>query len=109
LNFASEFKLKVNRDDVLNGFVGWFDCFFTDCHLLEKLPTGPYEKYTHWKQTIFYFDQSMMISRNGFVDGHIAVKKNDKNPRELDIKIWSNTKDAQSGNRVSRMKYFVMH
>jgi len=109
LNFASSFSLKVNRDDVLNGFVGWFDCFFTDCHLLEKLPTGPYEKYTHWKQTMFYFDQSLEIDRGGNVEGHIAVKKNSKNPRELDIKIWCNTVERGSKNRISRMKYFVMH
>ena len=97
----------MNRNDVLNGFVGWFDCFFTDCHLLEKLPTGPYEKYTHWKQTMFYLDQSINIDKNGDVEGHIAVKKNDKNPRELDIKIWASAMDGR--NKVSTQKYFVMH
>jgi len=109
LNFASKFSCEVTRDDSVNGFVGWFECFFTDCHLFQKLDTSPYAKYTHWKQTMFYFDKPFFASRGDVIDGNIAVKQNKKNHRELDIKIWATLKDKRGQEKHRDQKVFVMH
>jgi len=101
--------MKALRDDVLNGFVGWFECFFTDCHILERLDTSPFAKYTHWKQSMFYFDEHLIVKKNDTITGNIAVRKNVRNPRDLDIKIWASVVDKRSKNRTSTNKYFIMH
>jgi protein arginine N-methyltransferase 1 len=49
LNFTAAFELKVNRDDYVHAVVGWFDVFFSSCHIPIKLSTSPYCSHTHWK------------------------------------------------------------
>jgi protein arginine N-methyltransferase 1 len=38
-----------------------FDVDFSRCHIPTKFSTGPYSKYTHWKQTVFYLDQVLTV------------------------------------------------
>jgi len=108
LNFASCFEVKATRDDTLSGFVTWFECYFTDCHLLERLDTSPYGKYTHWKQTVFYFDSGLLINNGETITGNIAARKNKRNPRQLDVKLWAGVYDKRSKNRITRDKFFIM-
>ncbi len=44
-------------------------------------------KDTHWKQTIFYFEETINVRKGDIIEGSIAVKKSEKNFRDLDIKI----------------------
>jgi protein arginine N-methyltransferase 1 len=49
--------------------------------------SGPRDEYTHWKQTVFYLDQELVANKNETISGTIAVQRNPKNPRDLDIKL----------------------
>lgn len=109
LNFVSCFSLKMYRDDLITGMVVWFDCFFTDCHMQEKLSTSPWSKTTHWKQTLFYLDDSVSLRKNQKVSGHIAIRKNTVNPRELDIKLYITNYDENKNENVEQTKFFTMH
>ena len=49
LNFTSKFELKVHRDDYVHAVLGWFDVYFSKCHIPIKLSTSPFSTSTHWK------------------------------------------------------------
>lgn len=51
---------------------------------------APQARETHWKQTIFYINKTLTINKNEKITGHISCKRNEKNPRDLDIKISYN-------------------
>jgi protein arginine N-methyltransferase 1 len=42
---------------------------------------------THWKQTLFYLDEPLIVNQGETIKGEFKVKRNDKNPRDLDIDI----------------------
>eukprot|EP01015_Nassula_variabilis_P017014 TRINITY_DN2646_c0_g1_i3.p1 TRINITY_DN2646_c0_g1~~TRINITY_DN2646_c0_g1_i3.p1 ORF type:complete len:241 (+),score=28.12 TRINITY_DN2646_c0_g1_i3:66-788(+) len=87
LDFAHEYQLTINRKDYVHGLVSWFDVYFTQSKIPIKLSTSPYQKSTHWKQTIFYSPNAYPVNKGDVIKGSIAVKKNKQNNRELDIKI----------------------
>lgn len=95
LDFQSKFELKVNRDDYCHALVAYFDVTFSKTHTKLKFSTGPRSKYTHWKQTVFYLNNEMVVNNGDLISGSIAVKRNAKNPRDIDITI-SSKKDGQT-------------
>lgn len=90
VDFAADFTLKVNRDDFVHGLVVWFDIDFDCCHKKISFTTSPLETATHWKQTVFYLEEDLIVNEDEAITGMIAVKKSAKNPRDLDIKIQYN-------------------
>ena len=40
---------------------------------------APEDDYTHWKQTVFYMDNSMTVKKNEEIFGTITCRPNDKN------------------------------
>lgn len=58
------------------------------------LSTSPYEKSTHWKQTVFYTTSDFKVKRGDVVTGSIANRKSLTNFRELDIKISYHVKGS---------------
>ena len=64
-----------------------FDVYFSGTQIPVKLSTSPYSTSTHWKQTVFYVNEPFPVDNGDVVQGSIAVKKSDRNPRDLDIKI----------------------
>jgi protein arginine N-methyltransferase 1 len=110
LDFVSDFSLKVQRKDNLTAFVVWFDTIFSACHYPVTLTTSPYEVKTHWKQTFFYLDKTVSVNPGEFITGHIAVRKNKKNPRNIDVLINSKVGDkpwAEKG-RHDTTKVFII-
>ena len=49
--------------------------------------TGPGERYTHWKQTVFYLEEPLTVQTDEVIHGQLSCKPNAKNPRDLDIVI----------------------
>ncbi len=90
LAFTAEYALKVTRDDYAHGLVSWFDIEFTDCHRLVAFSTGPDAEYTHWKSTVFYLNQDLMVSADDMITGAITCVPNKTNPRDLDITLSYN-------------------
>lgn len=87
LAFNTDFKLAVKRDDFIHALVSWFDIDFTACHKPIRFSTGPHTKYTHWKQTVFYFKDVLTVQQGEEVQCKLDVKPNTKNRRDLDIEI----------------------
>jgi len=89
LDFKSEFKFTLERDATVHGIVGWFDCFFKgpidqkNSIVEVVLPTGPQFKATHWRQTLFLFDDAIAAKKGDVITGTIECKKNPKNERGL--------------------------
>ncbi|XDG06593.1 hypothetical protein ABKA04_006208 [Annulohypoxylon sp. FPYF3050] len=87
LAFRIPFKLSARRGDFIHALVAWFDIDFTACHKHIRFSTGPHTKYTHWKQTVFYLDQVLTVLQGEEIELILDVKPNEKNRRDLDIKI----------------------
>jgi hypothetical protein len=64
-----------------------FDVYFPGAQVPVKLSTSPYSTSTHWKQAVFYVNEPFLVDNGDTIEGSIAVKKSDNNPRDLDIKI----------------------
>jgi type I protein arginine methyltransferase len=87
LAFSSAFTLDVRRDDFIHALIAWFDIDFTACHKPIRFSTGPHTKYTHWKQTVFYLREVLTVQQGEQIRGVLMNKPNDKNKRDLDVKI----------------------
>ena len=87
LTFSSPFTLEVRRNDFVHALIAWFDIDFTRCHKPIRFSTGPHTKYTHWKQTVFYLRDVLTVEEGETISGVLENKPNDKNKRDLDIKI----------------------
>ncbi|KAL9108989.1 MAG: hypothetical protein Q9187_008221 [Circinaria calcarea] len=87
LAFQSPFTLDVRRNDFIHALIAWFDIDFTACHKPIRFSTGPHTKYTHWKQTVFYLREVLTVEQGEQVQGVLMNKPNEKNKRDLDIKI----------------------
>ncbi|KAI5862151.1 protein arginine N-methyltransferase 1 [Durotheca rogersii] len=98
LAFSVPFELECRRDDFVHALVAWFDIEFTACHKVIRFSTGPHTKYTHWKQTVFYLNQVLTVQHGETIKCLLDVKPNEKNRRDLDIKIGYNL-DTQDTTR----------
>ena len=87
LTFSSPFTLQIRRDDFVHALIAWFDIEFSACHKPIRFSTGPHTKYTHWKQTVFYLREVLTVQQGEQVKGLLGNKPNDKNKRDLDIRI----------------------
>jgi len=54
LDFESDFKINVSRDEYCHALVSYFNVEFSKTHTKLRFSTGPRSEYTHWKQTVFY-------------------------------------------------------
>ncbi|XP_023232392.1 protein arginine N-methyltransferase 1-like isoform X1 [Centruroides sculpturatus] len=87
LTFTSPFHLQVRRDDYIQAFVTFFNVEFTKCHKRTGFSTAPEAPYTHWKQTVFYFDEYLTVKKGEEMFGVFGMKPNSKNKRDLDFVI----------------------
>ena len=87
LAFDATFKLSVRRNDFIHALIAWFDIDFSCCHKPIRFSTGPHTKYTHWKQTVFYLQDVLTVEEGEEIRGRLTNKPNDKNKRDLDIKL----------------------
>ena len=87
LTFDSPFHLTVKRNDFIQALVTYFNVEFTKCHKRLGFSTSPEAAYTHWKQTVFYFDDYLTAKKGEEVYGTFSMSPNAKNNRDLDFKI----------------------
>lgn len=86
--------------------VTWFDVIFSACHKPVTLSTSPDCRYTHWKQTVFYMEHVLVGESGDKITGMIAVKKSEKNPRDLVIKLSYNFKNKNSPSPISNTQFY---
>lgn len=86
-NFTSAFELTMDRNDYVHALVAYFDVEFSRCHKPTGFSTSPHERGTHWKQTVFYLEDELVVCAGEKLTGTLECKQNAKNPRDLDITI----------------------
>jgi len=86
-DFKSSFKLIATRDDTAHALVAYFDCAFSQLDTPVAFSTSPFQRYTHWKQTVFYLKQPLALRAGEAVIGNLGCSRNAKNPRDLDIEV----------------------
>jgi len=84
-DFKTDFELTINRTDYVHALVVHFDVVFSHSHKPLVISTGCLDKYTHWKQTVFYLEDELAVHRDDVLAGTIRVNRNARNPRDLDI------------------------
>jgi len=87
LSFKKHFSFKVVRKDFMHAIICWFDVEFSKCHKPIILTTSPAAPYTHWKQTVFYLEDVLVVNVDDKVSGWLNCSPNTKNPRDMDIKV----------------------
>lgn len=87
LSFSTPFNLIVRRNDYIQAFVTFFTIEFSKCHKRIGFSTSPESPYTHWKQTVFYFEDSLTVKKGEEITGVFLLKPNDRNSRDLDFTI----------------------
>jgi protein arginine N-methyltransferase 1 len=90
LDFSAPFRLRFERDDYCHALVAYFNVEFSKTHTKIRFSTGPKSEYTHWKQTVFYLPEPVVVNRDEVLQGVINVKRNANNPRDLDIGLKVN-------------------
>jgi len=104
LNFYSQVKLPVIRNDYCHALVSFFEVEFTKCHRLTGFSTGPNSRRTHWKQTIFFLSKDLTVSGGTELAVSLGVKRNKHNKRSLDIIIEVNY-EGLYGNSTQKRDY----
>lgn len=87
LSFKTPFTITLSRDDQVHGFVSYFECVFSACERPITLSTSPFQRRTHWKQTIFYIKNDILGKKNKHIKGEIQCLPHPKNLRHLKIEI----------------------
>lgn len=106
LNFSTPFHLLMKRNDFVQALVTFFNVEFTKCHKRLGFSTSPESPYTHWKQTVFYFDEYLTVKKNEECHGVFRMKPNERNNRDLDFIIDINFKGELS--QVSESNHYRM-
>lgn len=96
LDFSSTFNLHAQRNDYIHGLVAYFECAFTQIHKPIGFSTSPTARYTHWKQTILYLEETLTVCAGETITGEISCKPNKRNCRDLDIGLQLNFKGRYS-------------
>ena len=87
LDFTANYQCIANQNDYVYGIVCWFDVTFSKLSKPVYMSTGPHDRYTHWKSTVFYINEPQLICKNDRVTGTITTKRNQHNHRDLDITV----------------------
>lgn len=76
--------------------------------MLDRFSTGPHDKYTHWKQTVFYLDKDLIVNEGDVVTGTIRVSRNQHNPRDLDILLRTSHDGASHQGKVVQQRLYTL-
>lgn len=85
--FTAPFKLTATKNDYVHALVAYFDVSFGACHKPVRFSTSPGSRATHWKQTVFYLEDTLTVCEGEELSGTLSCKPNAKNPRDLDITL----------------------
>lgn len=104
LTFSAPFEIEFTRNEFCHALVAYFDVEFSGCHKKIRFGTGPMDRYTHWKQTVFYTDDVLAVAEGEKLQGNLRCTPNEKNRRDLDISIQY-TFDGASGTFDRTQEY----
>lgn len=99
------FKEKKRREKNVNRTTQLIIQYYFNFNFL-IYSTSPESPYTHWKQTVFYFDEYLTVKKNENCFGVFKLKPNDRNNRDLDFTIEINFKGELS--QVREVNHYRM-
>ncbi|KAJ3285916.1 hypothetical protein HK104_009250 [Borealophlyctis nickersoniae] len=111
LDFSTPFRLTITAASArVNALVGWFDTYFAgqdeDGADLETVffSTGPTVKGTHWKQTLFAFEEGVDVVKGSVLEGTFKCVKSGENHRELvvDVEFTVTSPTGEKGAAIKR-------
>ena len=105
LDFCSGYKLNVLKQGFISGVVSWFDVYFSYGKRPVVLSTSPFEKDTHWKQGIMYFQTDLPVEENDEILGSVIFSKCKVNFRDLDIKLSYKLKNRQV--EIAKEQFYI--
>jgi len=105
LTFKAPFELRATRNDYIHAYLAWFDISFGCTHIPVNFSTGPHAKYTHWKQTVFYTTEAIMVSEGEKIVGELSCAPNARNNRDLDIAISYIPPNSPPDTLPTRVEY----
>jgi predicted RNA methylase len=85
--FTSPFTLTVSHQTQVDGFVTWFDVFFNDMPIKEKLSTAPGATETHWKQTWFMLETAIPVANSDVISGWVRFSPHSADEFALECRI----------------------
>jgi protein arginine N-methyltransferase 1 len=103
LDFESKFEVHLTRSDFVHALVSYFNVEFSKTHTKINFSTSPRAQYTHWKQTVFYLEEPVVANKGETLEGVINVKRNVKNPRDLDIQLTTKLRGKHINHQASRL------
>lgn len=94
-SFHTSFAVPITRKDYVHALVAYFDVTFNGCHKPLGFSTSPRARVTHWKQTVFYLKDTLIVNPGDSIAVELGCVPNAKNPRDLDIDIEYQLENAE--------------
>merc|ERR1712198_731271 len=85
-NASRVLELGMSKDCELTGLLGYFDIFF-DLPVPVMFSTGPQDKATHWKQTVFFLPDKLPVKQGQQISCKIVCKRMRTDARALKVAI----------------------
>lgn len=98
LSFSVPFSLKINRTDYVHALLAFFDIEFSGDRVV-TFGTGPFDKSTHWKQTVLYLPEDLCCEQGDKISGRLVCRPNEKNHRHLDIALEYDHSDSNGTSK----------
>ena len=91
------FKFAMTKNDVMHGFACWFDVKFEGENPV-VLGTGPESDPTHWKQTVMFLPDALLVSKGEILACSAQLKQDLENCRRYDISMALDESDESEGD-----------
>ncbi|XP_035208272.1 protein arginine N-methyltransferase 6-like [Stegodyphus dumicola] len=91
------FKCSCFGHSMIHGFVIWFTVHFPNNVVLS---TSPYEKETHWEQSVLYIPP-VAVEQDSVITGQLWIRRGEVYHRFLDIELEYQVDNGEK----RRMKY----
>ena len=86
---SGEVEFTIERDGILDGFVGWF---IAQLSPLVRLDTGPDQPGTHWQQSYFPFPK-IALKKGQTITLKYALSPHPVESRSLELKLAAGSKE----------------
>lgn len=94
------FKCSCFGKNVVHGFVIWFTVHFPNNVVLS---TSPYEKETHWEQSVLYIPP-LSVEQDTVIEGNLWIRKGEIYHRFLDIELEYQVDNGEKKRMKFKMK-----
>ncbi len=110
LAFTVPYSIKINSNNYVHALLAYFTIDFDAPGTTKPVhfSTGPFDKYTHWKQTVFYLPNDYLVKTGDTLRGTLTCTPNTHNHRDLDISISCQRFDAD-GQALTEVQTHEYH